>query len=109
MRSLDIYFHGIKAGRLTECIQGKSYSFKYYESYLHRPGCSAISVTLPLSDNTYDSAILFPFFSNMLPEGANRRIICRANKIDERDSFGLLCCFSGKDIIGAVTVKVPEK
>lgn len=107
MRSLDIYFHGIKAGRLTENIPGKSYSFKYYESYLQQ-SFGAISVTLPLSANTYESDRLFPFFSNMLPEGANRRIICREHKIDERDSFGLLRCFSGKDIIGAVTVKIPE-
>lgn len=44
----------------------------------------------------------------MLPEGANKRIVCREHKIDENDLFGLLNCFSGKDIIGAITVKIPE-
>lgn len=71
MRSLDIYFNGIKAGRLTENVPGKSYSFKYYESYLQQSS-DAISVTLPLSAETYDSDRLFPFFSNMLPEGGKQ-------------------------------------
>ena len=107
MRSLDIYFHGIKAGQLTENIPGKLYSFKYLGSYLQQP-CGAISVTLPLTDKVYESDKLFPFFANMLPEGANKRIVCREHKIDENDLFGLLNCFSGKDRIGAITVKIPE-
>lgn len=107
MRSLDIYFHGIKAGQLTENIPGKLYSFKYFGSYLQQP-CGAISVTLPLTDKVYESDKLFPFFANMLPEGVNKRIVCREHKIDENDLFGLLNCFSGKDIIGAITVKIPE-
>lgn len=48
---------------------------------------------------------MFPFFSNMLPEGANRRIICRSLRIDEDDSFGLLEAMADKDFIGAVSVR----
>ena len=88
MRSLDIYFHGIKAGQLTENIPGKLYSFKYLGSYLQQP-CGAISVTLPLTDKVYESDKLFPFFANMLPEGANKRIVCIAALIFQMNSLSL--------------------
>ena len=48
---------------------------------------------------------LFPFFTNMLPEGANRRSICRSLRIDENDFFGLLIAMADKDFIGAVQVR----
>ena len=41
----------------------------------------------------------------MLPEGANRRAICRSLKIDENDYFGLLDAMAGKDFIGAVNIR----
>ena len=47
----------------------------------------------------------FPFFTNMLPEGANRRGICRSLRIDENDFFGLLIAMADKDFIGAVQVR----
>lgn len=64
-----------------------------------------ISVSFPKRKEAYESARLFPFFSNMLPEGANRRIICRSSRIDEKDYFGLLTAMAGMDFIGAVHVK----
>ncbi len=33
----------------------------------------------------FESDRLFPFFTNMLPEGANRSVICRSLRIDEND------------------------
>lgn len=65
-------------------------------------GNPSISVTLPRRKERYESAELFPFFSNMLPEGANRSVICRSLKIDEEDFFGMLEAMAGKDFIGAV-------
>ena len=41
----------------------------------------------------------------MLPEGANRRSICRSLRIDENDFFGLLIAMADKDFIGAVQVR----
>ncbi|GFI57599.1 hypothetical protein IMSAG025_01039 [Muribaculaceae bacterium] len=41
----------------------------------------------------------------MLPEGANRRVICRVLKIDENDFFGLLETMADRDFIGAVNVR----
>jgi hypothetical protein len=41
----------------------------------------------------------------MLPEGANRKVICRTFKIDEHDLFGILAAMAGKDFIGGVHIK----
>lgn len=86
---------------LTELNPGKGYVFLYDQDYLISDSPS-ISVTLPRRKERYESAELFPFFSNMLPEGANRSVICRSLKIDEEDFFGLLEAMAGKDFIGAV-------
>ena len=104
MRSLDIYCNSLLAGRLTEEIPGRAYSFEYNGQYLQRPEAEPISATLPLSSSVYRSRTLFPFFSNMLPEGANRKIICREKKIDENDLFALLSSFSGEDMNTAIHI-----
>lgn len=105
MRTLKIYSNGIQAGILTEKVRGKRYEFCYLDSYLLSPDSNPISVTLPLRSEAYHSPYLFPYFSNMLPEGTNKKLLCQVYKIDEKDEFGLLALFSQKDIIGAVTVK----
>lgn len=104
MKQLDVYFNDIKAGILSELNPGAGYSFQYSEEYLNST-MPPISATLPKQFTAYSSEHLFPFFSNMLPEGANRRVICRNLKIDENDFFGLLEAMADKDFIGAVNVR----
>lgn len=104
MRQLGVYCNDKKAGVLTELNPGKGYVFLYDQDYLISDSPS-ISVTLPRRKERYESAELFPFFSNMLPEGANRSVICRSLKIDEEDFFGMLEAMAGKDFIGAVHIK----
>lgn len=104
MRKLYVYFNDTKAGLLTEYNPGKGYSFLYDESYLSS-ALPPVSVTLPKREEKYESEFLFPFFTNMLPEGANRRIICRSLRIDEQDFFGLLSAMADKDFIGAVNIR----
>lgn len=108
MRQLEVYMNNCKAGMLTESHRGRGYSFRYYSEYLE--SCMPpISVTLPKRKEAYESVRLFPLFSNMLPEGANRRIICRSSRIDEKDFFGILTAMAGRDFIGAVHVKTVTK
>ncbi|EPB65796.1 HipA domain protein, partial [Ancylostoma ceylanicum] len=45
------------------------YSFHYEKDYLDSSNPKAISLTLPLSQNTYHSKVLFPFFDGLIPEG----------------------------------------
>lgn len=108
MRQLEVYMNNHRAGLLTENRPGKGYSFCYYPEYL-ATSMPPISVTLPKRVEAYKSEHLFPLFSNMLPEGANRKIICRSSRIDEKDFFGMLMAMAGRDFIGAVNVKTVEK
>ena len=104
MRAANIYMDKILAGTLTEHHNG-SFSFRYDDDYFSNPEHSAISLTLPKSQQEYASETLFPFFFNMLSEGANKQVQTRMFKIDEEDGFGLLLATAHSDVIGAVTVK----
>lgn len=104
MRQLEVYVNEKKAGILTENIPNGDYTFSYDEAYLV-PGNHPVSLTLPIRSQPYKSEHLFPFFINLLPEGANRKVICRDLRIDENDFFGMLMATVGTDMIGAVNFK----
>jgi len=103
MRKAKVLFKDEEAGLLTQHDDG-SFTFSYNDTWLadnHKPG---ISLTLPKTGEEYHSKFLFPFFYNMLPEGSNKQVVCRLNKIDQSDDFGLLMTSAKYDSIGAVRV-----
>lgn len=104
MRSANIYVNKVHAGVLTE-NRDNSFSFRYADGYFNDPSQTSISLTLPKSIQEHHSEFMFPFFSNMLAEGMNKRMLCRNLKIDEDDDFGLLLATASNDTIGAVTIK----
>lgn len=104
MRQVEVYFNDTKAGVLTEHNPGSGYTFKYSPEYL-LSDLPPISATLPKRDAPFESEWLFPFFANMIPEGANRGAICRMLRIDEKDYFGILAVMANKDFIGAVNIR----
>lgn len=108
MRQVDVYVNNLKAGVLTEMHPGRGYSFNYDPLYLSSDAPS-ISVSLSKRSASYESSSLFPFFANMIPEGANRKVICRLYRIDEHDLFGILAAMAGKDFIGGVHIKTTAK
>ena len=75
------------------------------ETDLINPEQRAISLAFPKRKEEYVSDELFPFFFNMLSEGANKAIQCMTLKIDEKDSFGLLLATARHDTIGAITIE----
>ena len=89
---------------LTEDEQGH-FQFEYDMAYLSDPDKPAVSLTLPKTQRLHTCEYLFPFFFNMLSEGANRKLQSRLLKIDEKDHFGILMATAGADTIGAITVK----
>jgi len=40
----------------------------------------------------------------MLPEGTNKQVACKLNRIDQEDPFGLLMTTAKNDSIGAVRI-----
>lgn len=104
MRQLAVYFNDIKAGVLTEKFPGQEYTFQYHEDY-RNSSMPPISVTFPKQQKVFISQFLFPFFTNMLPEGINKKVICNSQRIDENDAFSLLVAMDDKDFIGAINVR----
>lgn len=108
MRTVDVYYGDVFAGKLVELAKG-SYKFTYDDTFFADSDMPAISVNLPKSQKVYLSNRIFPVFTNMLPEGANRRALCRMNKVDETDFFGMLEMICGMDAIGLVVLKKPKE
>jgi HipA-like protein len=103
MRKARILFKNEEAGMLSQHDNG-SFTFKYDDSWLSNKTKPAIGLTLPKSQQEYHSEFLFPFFYNMLPEGSNRQIVCRLNRLDTNDDFGILLTTAKNDNIGAIRV-----
>lgn len=104
MRVAEVFTNGVLAGTLSETDEGK-YIFKYDNAYLLDSRNRAISLSLPKRKEAFVADELFPFFYNMLSEGANKALQCMTLKIDENDAFGLLLATADNDTIGAITVK----
>jgi HipA-like protein len=104
MRRGKVYCNHILAGEITELDSG-GYLFEYDSLYLVDSQLPAISVTLPKNKMEHKSDTLFPFFFNMLSEGANRQLQCQLLKIDRDDDFGLLLQTADAESVGAITVK----
>lgn len=101
-RTAYVYVRNVFAGKLCETDEG--YSFTYDLQYLNSETASAVSLTLPLSEKSYTSKSLFPFFDGLIPEGWLLGVVSRNWKIDVKDRFGLLLV-ACKDGIGNVTIK----
>ena len=104
MRKAQVFRNDELVGTLWEESRS-SYGFRYDTAYFLDPTKPQISFRLPKSQQEYHSEILFPFFYNLLSEGANRKLQSRLLKIDEGDHFGFLLATAQSDTIGAITVK----
>ena len=98
-RRAIVQYNGQVAGDLSETATG--YRFSYDKAYL-RTG-PAISISLPLREEPYESKDLFSFFRGLLPEGWYLSIVSATAKVDAQDAFGILLATTA-DTIGAVTV-----
>jgi HipA-like protein len=103
MRQAKVLFKDQEAGVLRQLNDG-SFVFSYSDAWLANKQNSSISLTLPKSTAVFHSDFLFPFFFNMLPEGTNKQVVCKLNRIDAEDYFGLLLTVAKYDSIGAVRI-----
>ncbi len=104
MRKAEVYSNNILAGYLTETDDCR-YIFTYDDMYFIDKKYSAIALSFPKSRKEYISDFFFPFFYNMLSEGANKASQCASLKIDEDDDFGLLMATAKFDTIGSITIR----
>ncbi len=100
LRSAQVLYKNELAGYITETQNG--YTFQYDYEFLKKN--IPISISLPPREEPYISKELFPFFKGLLPEGWYLNIVSTTQKVDNKDSFGLLLASSSGDTLGAVTV-----
>ena len=84
--------------------KGSKKELKNDKEYIGNENASAVSLTLPLTKEMYNSKTLFPFFDGLIPEGWMLQVVSRNWKINIQDRFGLLIV-SCKDCIGNVSIK----
>lgn len=101
LRKAQVFYNNELAGYLTETSEG--YIFQYDSDFLKKN--IPISMSLPPRDEPYESKELFSFFKGLLPEGWYLNIVSATQKVDSKDSFGVLIGTAGTDTIGAVTVR----
>ncbi len=97
-----VYVQKRYAGTVEETDAG--YTFQYDKTYLAAENAVAVSLTLPLREEAYESNVLFPFFDGLIPEGWLLDVVVRNWKISDKDRFGLLM-ITCRDCIGDVTVE----
>ncbi len=101
MRAGEVYYKETLAGVLAESEEG--YRFAYDAAYLNE-GNPAVSLTLPLRQEAFESRTLFPFFDGLIPEGWLLEIAIRSWKSNPRDRMGLLLTVC-RDCLGAVSIR----
>ena len=69
---LDVYLLDRHCGVLT--IEDERFEFDYHPAYLSADG-PVLSVSMPPTSEHFGDASAFPFFENLLPEGAIRDLL----------------------------------
>jgi serine/threonine-protein kinase HipA len=102
MRRATIKINGVLAGILTE--NDRAFLFEYDKNYLQTENARPVSLTLPLTEEPYESEVLFAFFDGLIPEGWMLELAQTNWKLNPRDRMGLLlaCC---RDCIGNIEVE----
>lgn len=101
MKKAKVYMYDKFAGILIEDENG--FNFQYDQSYLKTKDAEPISLTLPLTDNKYESKVMFPFFDGLIPEGWLLEIAQKNWKVNPRDRMEILLK-TCRDCIGAVSI-----
>ncbi|MEZ4484341.1 MAG: type II toxin-antitoxin system HipA family toxin [Syntrophotaleaceae bacterium] len=103
---LFVYMNGEKVGLLSRSSNGKL-SFRYYAGWLGSRSGRPISLSMPLTEETYSGDIVENYFDNLLPDSQPIR-----NRIQKR--FGAksnrgfdLLWHIGRDCVGAIQLS-PE-
>lgn len=86
---LDVYLHGRLAGKLSQEKSG-ILSFTYDEAYAGDGKAMPLSVSMPLSQDTYLDSIARPFFSGLLPDDIVRTRFAEYLGVSEKNAFALL-------------------
>ena len=77
--------------------------FTYTESYLKDPESRAISISMPLEQQSFSVESTRNFFEGLLPEGFTRRCVAEWLHRDEKDYLAILAGL-GQECLGAIKI-----
>jgi serine/threonine-protein kinase HipA len=107
---LDVYLHGILAGKLSQDDHGKL-SFEYHPNYLKNPNSRPLSIAMPLQTQRYEDKMSQAFFEGLLPEETVRQRLAKNLQVSVGNTFKLLEVIGG-ECAGAIALypegKKPE-
>lgn len=103
---VHVYYERFVVGEIAVHDDG-ALSFVYDQRWLATDGGFPLSVTLPLTDGTFDDARISPWLANLLPEEQQLLTLSRALGISASDALALLREIGG-DTAGAVSIGVPS-
>ena len=86
-RRLDVYLRDRMVGVLEQNDAGQL-RFQYAGDWLADPARLALSQSLPLRPEPFDSAATRPFFAGLLPEAEKRDLIAQALGVSTRNEIG---------------------
>lgn len=103
-----VYYKDLEAGEVWR-DEIDQFFFQYKKEYLTNKNARAISFTLPLQEETFNSNDLFSFFDGIIPEGWLLSLALDKWKLNPlRNRFELLIS-TCRDAIGAVSIQTNTK
>ena len=87
--TLDVFLEQRLVGHLIQDDDGQML-FSYDLTWLEKSGSFAISHSLPLREGQFRQKVCRGFFSGLLPEEENRRVIARIFQISDKNDFAML-------------------
>ena len=90
----DIYLYDARVGTLTP--RGRGVRFAYSDEALGNDRLPALSLSLPKRDEPFPDSEAGPFFRNLLPEQAFRRLVATAAGTTPDNSVALLGAIGGE-------------
>lgn len=104
---VPVFFDHLHIGDVGVAGDG-ALSFAYTRKWLATQGAFPISVTLPLSEETYETETISPWLANLLPEEEQLTVLTRSLGLDRSDTLALLREIGG-DTAGALSFAEPSK
>lgn len=101
---LEVFLHDLRVGVLQ--ARGRGVRFSYVAEALDDPRLPALSLALPKRSEPFPDSQAGPFFRNLLPEQAYRRLVAAAAGQAPENSLALLGAIGG-ECPGAVSIWPP--
>lgn len=107
-RTLFVLMNGLPVGKLEKFAK-TNLMFTYDPSWLNTPGARPVSLSLPLTDQSFSGDIVYNFFDNLLPDNPEIRARIQAKfHVTTNQPFDLLASI-GRDCVGAIQLTEDEK